>query len=228
MLWDRLNLKNFAKGAMQQNFGNCILVAFLVSLILGLDVNTVRQWNLYNQDGLSISVNGAALLVSAFVGNVFTVGSCRFFVENRDYKAPASKVLFGFQNGHYGNVVWTMFLKDIKIILWSFLLFVPGIIKSYEYRMIPYILAEQPDLSASDAFAISREMMMGEKMEAFILDVSFLGWWIFSAFTCGLGGIFWTVPYVHAVNAELYTVLRDSWMQRQNMGNPYETGGETF
>lgn len=84
------------------------------------------------------------------------------------------------------------------------------------------------DLAAQDAFAISRDMMMGQKMEAFILDVSFIGWWIASAFTCGLAGIFWTLPYVHAANAELYVVLRDNWMQRQNMGNSYGGQGETF
>ena len=231
MFWDRAGLKNYAKGAMKQNYGNCVLAAFLISLILGLDAAIVRQLGEYGFDlpgSVEVSVSGISLLLAIFLGNVFLVGSCRFFVENRNYQAPVSKVLFGFQNGNYGNVVWIMFLKDLKISLWTLLLFVPGIIKSYEYRMRPYILAEQPDLPAQDAFAISRDMMMGQKMEAFILDVSFIGWWIASAFTCGLAGIFWTLPYVHAANAELYVVLRDNWMQRQNMGNSYGGQGETF
>lgn len=116
----------------------------------------------------------------------------------------------------------------MKIVLWTFLFIIPGIVKTYEYRMVSYILADQPDISARDAFAISREMMRGQKVDAWILDVSFLGWWFAATFTCGLLGIFWTGPYVHATNAELYAVLRENWMRKQNMGQFYGTQGETF
>ena len=102
------------------------------------------------------------------------------------------------------------------LLLWTLLLIVPGIVKSYEYRMVPYILAEQPDISSSDAFAISKEMMQGQKFEAFILDLSFIGWWLGSAITCGLLGIFWTAPYQAATNAELYGNLREDWMKKHS------------
>ena len=60
--------------------------------------------------------------------------------------------------------------------LWSLLLLIPGIVKAYEYRMVPYLLADYPELSTEEAFRISREMMNGEKMNTFILDLSFIGW----------------------------------------------------
>ena len=144
---------------------------------------------------------------------VLELGIYRFFVENRDYSAGIGKVLFGFQCGHYGNVVWIMFLRDLYTYLWTLLLIVPGIVKRYEYRMVPYILAEQPDISSSDAFGISREMMRGQKFDAFVMDLSFLGWWLGSVFTAGLLGIFWTVPYQAAANAELYGFLRNRWIE---------------
>ena len=87
-------------------------------------------------------------------------------------------------------------------------------------------LADQPDISARDAFAISREMMRGQKVDAWILDVSFLGWWFAATFTCGLLGIFWTGPYVHATNAELYAVLRENWMRNRIWGNFMEHRGD--
>lgn len=231
MVWNRMDLKNFAKESMRRNFGACVLVAFVVSLIVGLNVSTssqLEEFNLYLPEGIRITVGWITLLITIFAGNVFAVGSCRFFVENREYTAPVSRILHGFQCGHYTNVVWIMFLRDVKIFLWTLLLFIPGVVKSYEYRMVPYILADQPDISARDAFAISREMMMGQKLEAWILDVSFIGWWLVGVFTCGLAGIFWTSPYVNATNAELYAFLRDSWTQRQNMGQSYGTQGETL
>ena len=74
-------------------------------------------------------------------------------------------MLSGFQNGTYGKTVWTLFLMKLYTFLWSLLLIIPGIVKSYEYRMVPYLLADCPDLSTEDAFRISREMMDGEKIE---------------------------------------------------------------
>ena len=72
-----------------------------------------------------------------------------------------------FGSGSYLKIVGTMFLRGLYIFLWSLLLFIPGIIKSYEYRMVPYLLAECPEMGNSEAFRISKEMMYGQKMEAF-------------------------------------------------------------
>ena len=85
-----------------------------------------------------------ASLYTIFVGNAVSVGGCRYFMENREHQTSASKVFYGFQNGRYGNVVKTMFFRDLFILLWTLLLIVPGIIKSYSYRLVPYILSENP------------------------------------------------------------------------------------
>ena len=85
------------------------------------------------------------------------------------------------------------------------LFIIPGIVKSYEYMMIPYLLAEHPEMTRQEAFAESKQMMDGEKMEAFIMDLSFLGWYLLSAVTCGLLAIFYVNPYVQASFAEMYT-----------------------
>ena len=105
------------------------------------------------------------------------------------------------------------------ITLWSLLLVIPGIIKSYEYRMVPYLLAEYPEMRRKDVFQKSKEMMYGQKWKAFLLDWSLFFWDYLSILTFGLAGIFFVYPYEHAVNAELYLELK-----RQEYRNEYGSG----
>ena len=106
------------------------------------------------------------------------------------------------------NIVKTMILRDIFIALWSLLFFIPGIIKAYEYRMIPYLLSEDPAMSYQEAFAQSKALMTGNKWKAFVLDLSFILWDIGSIFTCGLLGIFYVGPYKASTSAALYETLK--------------------
>lgn len=144
------------------------------------------------------------ILFVMFVGNVITVGGNRFYIENRRREAPAGLLFFGFNSGHYKNIVKTMFLAELSVFLWSFLLIVPGVIKAYEYMMVPFILAENPGMDPKDVLALSSRMMSGEKWKAFVLGLSFLGWYLLSALTCGILGIFYVSPYVNTTYTELY------------------------
>lgn len=99
---------------------------------------------------------------------------------------------------------------DLKIILWSLLLIVPGIIKAYEYRMVPYLLGENPGMSANEAFTLSSEMMSENKWNAFVLDLSFILWNMLSGITFGLAGVFYVFPYICQTNANLYIRLKGS------------------
>ena len=98
---------------------------------------------------------------------------------------------------------------NLKILLWLFLFIVPGFIKAYEYSMIPYLLAENPNLSADEAFSLSKQMTTGQKMDLFVLDLSFLGWIILGLICCGIGILF-VLPYPEATNAEVYLILKES------------------
>ena len=162
-----------------------------------------------------------ASLYTIFVGNAVSVGGCRYFMENREHQTSASKVFYGFQNGRYGNVVKTMFFRDLFILLWTLLLIVPGIIKSYSYRLVPYILSENPHMDRKRALELSQQMMDGHKMEAFVLELSFFGWFLLSTLTCGLVGIFYVNPYWmrHLQNFMWQSEQRASekdWWQKEN------------
>ena len=79
----------------------------------------------------------------------------------------------------------------------------------YSYRMVPFILSENPDMPSSEVFAKSKEMMDGNKWHTFLLDLSFIGWYFLTACTAGIAGVFWTQPYVQQTNAELYQFLKN-------------------
>ena len=74
--------------------------------------------------------------------------------------------------------------------------------------MVPYILAENPNVEATEALKMSREMMQGNKWNAFVLDLSFLGWILLTICTCGILGIFYVNPYIYATDAELYQAIK--------------------
>ena len=83
--------------------------------------------------------------------------------------------------------------------------------------MVPFILAENPTIKGKDAIKISRKMMDGNKWNAFVLDLSFIGWHLLQVITFGLAGI-WVNPYIRASYAELYSVLREKYIEDKNEG----------
>lgn len=156
-----------------------------------------------------------AFALQFFLFGPLEVGCCNFFKVNAYEKAELNKLTLAFQKDHYMKMAVTMFLRNLYTALWLLLFIVPGVIKAYEYRMIPYILADCPDISRQDAFRISKEMMMGNKMQAFILDLSFFGWALLAAITCGIAGVFYVNPYVAATDAELFIAIREEYFHGQ-------------
>ena len=147
------------------------------------------------------------VLLGVFLIAPLQVGGCRFFFENGERSAAFETLAFPFKT-NYMNVVKTMFLQNLFIFLWSLLFLIPGIIKSYAYRLVPYILAEAPDIDAREARVRSEEMMKGHKWEAFVYDLSFLGWDLLAVCTCGILAIFYVNPYKFASDAELYRAIK--------------------
>ena len=107
-----------------------------------------------------------------------------------------------------------MFFRDLYTFLWSLLFIIPGIVKSYEYRMIPYILGENPDMNMEQAFAMSKQMMDGNKWNAFVLDLSFILWDLLGACTVGILNILYIEPYKRLTDAGLYQTLKEQMVAR--------------
>lgn len=165
--------------------------------------------------GLAIS-----FAVVAFISGPAVVGFNRFFMEFRLGGSNISKLFWAFNKERYFPVVKTMFVYNLKIALWSLLFVVPGIIKSFEYFMVPYILAENPNIDRKRAFEISKAATQGEKMNIFIFELSFIGCILLGFIACGIGILF-VEPYLYASYAELNQKLRE-----KVLNNGYATASE--
>lgn len=222
MMWNRAELKMRGNMAFKKNYVSAVVVALLMGIFGTVsgessarrvsENSDIYSGNLFNVGMITGLLAGIAtvvilivLVAKVFVGNLLKMGGYRFFILNQTAQPGIGTLLDGFRSGHYVNIVLTMFLRDLFTTLWSLLLVVPGIVKHYEYLMVPYIISENPAMDYKEAFQISKQMMDGEKMEAFIMDLSFLGWYLLSAVTCGLLAIFYVNPYVQASFAEMYT-----------------------
>lgn len=146
-------------------------------------------------------------LVKILVMNPLEVGCRAFFLHNSSAPASLNDVGSGFLD--WGRNTWAMFLRDLFTFLWTLLFIVPGIVKGYSYRLVPYLMAEDASLRGTDAITLSKKLMNGHKWRAFVLDLSFLGWEILSGLTAGLLGIFYVNPYKYATDAELYRAIRE-------------------
>lgn len=246
MKWTRKELKDKAKFSVRAFYWKSVLVAFVLALVsgglgsggssgrgnssdtTGLTGNQFIDGIGGKYAGMLMFVLGLAaiaifvviiiaLVLSIFVFNPIQIGCKKYFLHASDGNADLNHMGYGFKT-NYMNVVSVVFLQNLFIFLWSLLLIVPGIVKAYQYRMIPYLLAEDPNLSFSEAKRLSTEMMDGEKWDAFVLDLSFILWQILAAITFNLVGIFWVNPYYQYTCAELYKVLRTK------VPGPYYTG----
>lgn len=223
-MWTIREMKERGKAAFKANYCPCVLVALLMGLFTSAATATSRsesstelEYAIQNGDnaaiaallGAAVLVAVIALLIRIFLVNPIKLGGVHFFTVNTEAgPVPFGTIKAGFHN--YGHNFRVLLLRDVYLILWTLLLFVPGLIKAYSYYMVPYILAEHPELSASEIITRSRKMMNGHKWQAFKLDLSFLGWILLGVLTLGLVNIFWTAPYMESAQAALYLKLRDA------------------
>lgn len=215
---NRAKLKESAKLAFHANYWRCVLVALIISITIGSFLSSTRNssnQNTYTSDpslfkwiaGISIIAFVIGIVIRVLLLQPLYAGCQNFFLVNAKSPAEFSELSSGFKR-NYQNTVFTLFLTFLFQFLWSLLFIIPGIIKHYSYRFVPYILAENPDLSAREIIDESRRMMNGHKWEAFILDLSFILWWALAAITCGIAGIFWTGPYHYQTNAKYYLEVK--------------------
>lgn len=147
------------------------------------------------------------IFVWLFIQETYRIVMARMLLEGRSYnKLPASRFFYPIHTRKWPRMAWTMFVENVFLFLWS--LTIVGFIKQYSYRMVPYIVAENPNIEALDAIRLSRRMMKGHKWECFVADCSFLGWYLLNLITFGLSGIFYSNGYNAAFFAEYYVYVR--------------------
>lgn len=145
-------------------------------------------------------------ILSLFIGPLITVGKNRFFLRGFEGDVDVKTLFSTFNRSEFWGIFKCMFITNLKNFLWYLLLIIPGIVKSYEYSMVPYLLSNNTELTSSEAIEMSRGLTNGHKLDMFVLDLSFAGWYILGALLFGIG-VFFITPYYEATIARLYNVL---------------------
>lgn len=169
--------------------------------------------SIVHNDGVAVAVPIVVsltvyLFVWLFVQQTYRVVMMRMLLEGRTYdKLPVSRFLYPITTRKWLSMAKVMLLENVFLFLWTFTI-IGAFIKPYSYRMVPYIVAENPNIGAREAISLSRRMMKGHKWECFVADLSFLGWWLLNLFTLGLSGIFYSNGYNAAFFVEYYVHVR--------------------
>lgn len=234
-MWNRKELKERAKLGVKQNYWKSVLVSLIFVMTVGgmgfmggmcsSFIGTSSNSGMTPELESAISAAPAAVLaivgVTAIIAvvfvifsivalvNPFSVGVYKYSLNAVRGEGNVSDLGNGFDVSYKRNVK-VMFFYDIYIILWMILFIIPGIIKVYEYKMVPYLLADNPEMNKAEIFKTSKAMMKGNKWRAFVLDLSFILWNFLSCITFGLVEIFWVEPYKLLTSAALYDALKQN------------------
>ena len=142
------------------------------------------------------------LLVSVLISSLISIGYAQFNLDLIDGVKPRIVTIFS-----KGKQVWTAICANIlvfiRVFIGTILFIIPGIIATYKYAMVNYIIAENPGISAREALQMSKEMMKGNKLRFFFFTLSFFGWALVVILTLGIAAI-WVIPYMQASLAAFY------------------------
>lgn len=198
--------KDAALNALSGNWSPAVLATVIYILIAGFfsGYDAVA-----GQSQATAWMGGASLLVSIFV--LFPLQYAYDNAVRMLYTQNNSEILstsFRLFTTNYLHNVKVLFLTYLRVILWSLLLVIPGIYRAFQLAMVPYILADNPEIEAREACRLSTEMMDGHKFDYFYLQLSFIGWLILGIFTLGIGYL-WLIPYMQTACAAFYEDLKN-------------------
>ena len=187
----RAQLKSMAKEQMSGKLG--VLIAII--LIIGVVTFVVS----------AIPVVGA---IGAFIITpAFSLALCTIYLKvTKKEDIEISDAFKGFNKT--GRALWLNILICFFTFMWSLLLVIPGIIKSYSYSMAYYVLADNPELTAREALARSKEIMKGHKFEYFVLQLSFFWWYVLVGITCGFASLY-VAPYMSTTVTNFYNSIKE-------------------
>jgi uncharacterized membrane protein len=182
----RISIKELARTSLRGQWNRGALVTFIFITICGL----------------VSSIPDIGWIANIVISGPLILGFTVFFLKiSRNQFAEIEDLFLGLKDFKRSFVAYL--LVTLYVALWSLLLIVPGIIAALSYSLTFYLLADNPEISSSDAINRSEELMSGNKMELFMLGLSFLGWLLLCILTFGIG-LFWLSPYINTSIAHFY------------------------
>lgn len=186
----RKEIKSLAKQGLRSSYWPSVLTLVLFALIF--------------------SASSFTGIIFILLAGPLTAGRSAFFLKaQKGEKAGVGTMFTEGVGTNFGRKVGGYWLHTLFLCLWSMLFAIPGIIKYYAYSMHFYILADCPNVTARQSLKLSMRMMKGNKWKLFVLDLSFIGWAILSAFTGGLLTLFYVAPYMSHATARFYLEVKE-------------------
>ncbi|MBE6207535.1 MAG: DUF975 family protein [Rikenellaceae bacterium] len=185
------------------------LAGVVITLIFGLLMLLTGAFSVFNlNDEVIFSL--LTILTAIVIGYPLQVGFAMVWLKlARTGNGPELKPLFGgFTRRYHRSAMGTLLLMQIYTLLWTLLLIVPGIIKSIEYAMTPFIIADEPELGCNEAIEKSMAMMQGHRWQLFKMYLGMIGWMILGVFTCYIAWL-WIIPYYQTAYAKFYLALKE-------------------
>lgn len=226
MLWNRATLKSNAQIPLTHTYWTAFLVTLVYSILSNFGGKVTHIYDyaqvvdhfdsfssliqfMYSIMSVGLTMFGFLIGIAfvAFVTNILSVGTDNYFLQNRNQPADFSVIFRGFKTDYMHKVI-VMFMKNLFVWLWSLLFIIPGIVANYSYFAVSYLLNEYPNLTWQHILDLSKRITYGRKLDIFVLDLSFYGWFILGALLCGIG-IPFVMPYYHSTLAEAYIFLKE-------------------
>ncbi|MBF8984893.1 DUF975 family protein [Lutibacter sp. B2] len=215
-MWENYEVKNKGWNNLKGKYWKSFLVGLVVyfasfeclnEVISNIVTFLLNTYTMPLQTALTIiGVSVVILILKVFLLNLLRIGGLKYYLDLPKGESDFSLIQY-YTGGHYSNVVKVTFLRGLKVFLYYLLLFVPGVIKRYEYYFVGYIVAENPEISTYEALRRSTELTEGHKVNIWILELTFIGWFLLGILFFGWGIVF-VYPYFYATIAELYKTLK--------------------
>lgn len=208
------DIRRIARENLEGNYWLSVTVAFVAAIFgalitnasvsIDVDAEYIQRFPQIIKKMLILagSVGGTLSLVQLILGGTVQLGYAKYLLNQHNHATLDIKDLFS-QFDRFKEGFLQHFLRGLYVILWSLLFIIPGIIKAISYSMTPFIMAENPDMTAKQAIEASKELMDGHKGELFMLGLTFFGWLLLCVLTLGIGTFFLN-PYMNAAYAAFY------------------------
>lgn len=196
----RPELRNQSLAKLRSKWTQPVVAALIVAV-----VSAFMQVGARVQSAALISIGTlVALFIAENLQYGFSVGMLRF---NRGRENTVNEMISAGFKEDYGRVLGLMLLSSALVLLWSLLLIIPGLIKSYAFKMAPYIAEDHPELGPMECLKRSEILMHGHKLDLLILHLSYIGWFFLGILTLGIG-LLWVGPWMEMAQVEFYEELK--------------------
>lgn len=223
-----------AREALQGNWFVAVIAAFIASLLGGIssgggfsldftiteDMTDAELEALMAQLGINEEILTTFLIiigVFAVIGFVYSiicliigsgvsVGYAQLNLDLVDKGHTSVGTIFS-RFDQWKTALVARILVGLRVMLWTLLFIIPGIIESYSYAMVSFVMADNPYMTAREAMAESKRLMKGNRWRLFCLSFSFFGWAMLSVLTLGIGSL-WLTPYMQASFAAFYRQIK--------------------